>query len=140
MKKMFLLNWRLFARGAAITIWISIIGTVIGSVIGLLVGLIRTIPTPEQKGKRIILKVSNALLGMYIDFFRGTPMMVQAMVLYFGTASAFGLQLNRTIAAIVIVSINTGAYMAEIVRGGIKAVDKGQFEAAHAMGMIMLPQ
>ncbi len=148
MKKMLLLNWPIFARGAAITIWISIIGTVIGSVIGLLVGLIRTIPTPEQKGKRIILKVSNALLGMYIDFFRGTPMMVQAMVLYFGTASAFGLQLNRTIAAIVIVSINTGAYMAEIVRGGIKAVDKGQFEAAHAMGMnhvttmkeIILPQ
>ena len=148
MKRMFLLNWRLFARGAAITIWISIIGTVIGFIIGLLVGLIRTIPTPERKGRRVFLKIVNTLLGMYIDFFRGTPMMVQAMVLYFGTASAFGLQLNRTMAAIVIVSINTGAYMAEVVRGGIKAVDKGQFEAAHAMGMnhvttmreIILPQ
>lgn len=148
MQRMLLRYWPLFVRGAAITILISIIGTIIGSIIGLLVGLVRTIPTPEKKAKRIILKISNILLGMYIDFFRGTPMMVQAMVLYFGTASTFGLQINRTFAAILIVSINTGAYMAEIVRGGIIAVDKGQFEAAHAIGMnhvttmkeIILPQ
>ena len=148
MQKMLVRYWPLFVRGAAITIWISIIGTIIGFAIGLLVGLVRTIPTPQTKFKRIVLKVSNILLTMYIDFFRGTPMMVQAMVLYFGTASAFGIQINRTIAAIVIVSINTGAYMAEVVRGGIIAVDKGQFEAAHAIGMdhvttmkeIILPQ
>ena len=148
MSKMFMLNWPLFARGAAITIFISIIGTIIGSFIGLLVGLVRTIPEPEGRFKQTVLNLSNVLLGMYIDFFRGTPMMVQAMVLYFGTASAFGLQIDRTFAAVVIVSINTGAYMSEIVRGGINAVDKGQFEAAQAIGMnhfttmkeIILPQ
>lgn len=148
MKVMLVKYWPLFLRGAGITIWISIIGTIIGSMIGLLVGLIRTIPVPDQGPKKLVLRVVNTLLGMYIGFFRGTPMMVQAMVLYFGTASTFGVQIDRTFAAILIVSINTGAYMAEIVRGGINSVDKGQFEAAHAMGMnhvttmkeIVLPQ
>ena len=148
MKKMLLLNWPIFARGAWITIYISIIGTVIGSIIGLLVGLVRTIPTPKTRFRKLILKISNIFLSIYIDFFRGTPMMVQAMVLYFGTASAFGLQIDRTFAAVLIVSINTGAYMSEIVRGGIIAIDKGQFEAAQAIGMnhfttmkeIILPQ
>ncbi len=148
MKKMLLLNWPIFARGAWITIYISIIGTVIGSIIGLLVGLVRTIPTPKTRFRKIILKIANIFLSIYIDFFRGTPMMVQAMVLYFGTASAFGLQIDRTFAAVLIVSINTGAYMSEIVRGGIIAIDKGQFEAAQAIGMnhfttmkeIILPQ
>lgn len=148
MKRMILMNWPLFLRGAGMTILISMIGTVIGSIIGLLVGLVRTTPKPEGKLKAVILKISKILLGMYIDFFRGTPMMVQAMVLYFGTASTFGIQIDRTFAAIVIVSINTGAYMAEVVRGGIGAIDKGQFEAAQAIGMnhvttmkeIILPQ
>ena len=135
MQNMLVRYWPLFLRGAGITIWISIIGTIIGSGIGLLVGLVRTIPMPKNGPKRILLKIANRLLAMYIGFFRGTPMMVQAMVLYYGTAGAFGLQINRTFAAVLIVSINTGAYMAEIVRGGIKSVDKGQFEAAHAMGM-----
>ena len=75
-------------------------------------------------------------------------MIVQSMVIYYGTAQAFGINLDRTLAAIFIVSINTGAYMTEIVRGGILAVDKGQFEAATALGMthnqtmrkIVLPQ
>ncbi len=75
-------------------------------------------------------------------------MIVQSMVIYYGTAQAFGISIDRTIAAIFIVSINTGAYMSEIVRGGIFAVDKGQFEAATALGMthgqtmrkIVLPQ
>lgn len=148
MKKMLLLNWPIFARGAWITIYISIIGTVIGSIIGLLVGLVRTIPTPKTRFRKLIFKIANIFLSIYIDFFRGTPMMVQAMVLYFGTASAFGLQIDRTFAAVLIVSINTGAYMSEIVRGGIIAIDKGQFEAAQAIGMnhfttmkeIILPQ
>lgn len=148
MQDMLVRYWPLFLRGAGITIWISIVGTIIGSGIGLLVGLVRTIPMPKVGPRRIVLKIANRLLAMYIGFFRGTPMMVQAMVLYYGTAGAFGLQINRTFAAVLIVSINTGAYMAEIVRGGIKSVDKGQFEAAHAMGMnhvttmkeIILPQ
>lgn len=148
MKNILMKNWPLFLRGAGVTLWISIIGTIIGAVIGLSVGLVRTAPMPEKGAKRIVYRVVNRLLVMYIEFFRGTPMMVQAAVMFYGFAEVFGISLNRTFAAIFIVSINTGAYMAEIVRGGINSVDIGQFEAAHAMGMnhfttmkdIILPQ
>lgn len=141
-------NWPMFLRGAWMTLLISLVGTVIGSVIGLLVGMIRTIPMPERGAKRTFLKVINAILSIYIEFFRGTPMIVQAMVIYYGSALAFGMDMDRTLAAIFIVSINTGAYMSEIVRGGIVSIDKGQFEAAHAIGMnhfqtmvnVVLPQ
>ena len=75
-------------------------------------------------------------------------MIVQAMVIYYGIAQAHGIQMDRSLAALFIVSINTGAYMSEIVRGGILSIDKGQFEAANAIGMshfqtmttIILPQ
>ena len=127
--------WPMFLRGAGMTLYISMIGTIIGSIIGLLVGIIRTIPIPERGIKRIFLKIINGLLSAYIEFFRGTPMMVQAMVIFYGSAEAFGISMDKTIAAILIVSINTGAYMFEIVRGGIVSIDKGQFEAAHAIGM-----
>ena len=141
-------NWPMFLRGAGMTLLISIIGTIFGAIIGLLAGVIRTIPKPERRGKRIFLKLVNAILTMYIEFFRGTPMIVQAMVIFYGSAMAFGVDMDRTVAAIFIVSINTGAYMAEIVRGGVISVDKGQFEAAQAIGMnhmqtmqqVVLPQ
>ena len=141
-------NWPMFIRGAGMTLLISIVGTILGAIIGLLAGVIRTIPLPERKGKRIILKVVNILLSMYIEFFRGTPMIVQAMVIYYGSALAFGVNMDLLTAAIFIVSINTGAYMAEIVRGGVISIEKGQFEAAQAIGMnhiqtmwnVILPQ
>ena len=131
-------NWRGFLSGAEMTLFISLIGTVIGSCIGLLIGVVRTIPKGEKGGKKIVLTVVNAILNAYVEFFRGTPMIVQAMVIYYGSDLAFGIDMDRTFAALFIVSINTGAYMAEIVRGGIISIDKGQFEAAHALGMTHL--
>ena len=141
-------NWPMFIRGAGMTLLISIIGTILGAIIGLLIGVIRTIPIPERRGKRIILKVINIILSIYIEFFRGTPMIVQAMVIFYGSALAFGIDMDLLTAAIFIVSINTGAYMAEIVRGGVVSIEKGQFEAAQAIGMnhiqtmfnVVLPQ
>ena len=141
-------NGPMFLRGAGLTLFISMIGTVLGSIIGLLIGMVRTVPMPERGAKRALLKGINGLLSAYIAFFRGTPMIVQAMVIYYGSALAFNVDMNVLGAAIFIVSINTGAYMAEIVRGGILAVDKGQFEAAQAIGMnhfqtmtnVVLPQ
>lgn len=141
-------NWPMFVRGAKITLFISIIGTIVGTLIGLIVGVIRTIPEPEKGSKKIILKVINAILSAYIEFFRGTPMIVQAMVIYYGSALAFGIDIDRILAGLFIVSINTGAYMSEIVRGGIISIEKGQFEAASAIGMnhfqtmvnVVLPQ
>jgi putative lysine transport system permease protein len=141
-------NWPMFLRGAGLTLLIALIGTVLGAIIGLLAGVIRTIPVPERGAKKVFLKIINVILSIYIEFFRGTPMIVQAMVIYYGSALAFGLDMNVFVAAIIVVSINTGAYMAEIVRGGIVSIDKGQFEAAHAIGMnhvqtmwnVVLPQ
>jgi len=141
-------NWPMFLRGAGMTLLISITGTIIGLVIGLLVGVVRTIPIPEKGAKKANLKFINTILSIYIEFFRGTPMIVQAMVIYYGSAQAFGIHMDRVLAGIFIVSINTGAYMSEIVRGGIVSIDKGQFEAAQAIGMnhvqtmknVVLPQ
>ncbi len=140
--------WPMFLRGAGMTLLISIIGTILGFIIGLLVGIIRTVPVPDKGFRRIILKMVNALLSVYVEVFRGTPMIVQAMVIYYGAAQALNWRMNETFAAILIVSINTGAYMSEIVRGGIISIDKGQFEAAQAIGMshlqimmnVVLPQ
>lgn len=140
--------WPMFLRGAGTTLLVSILSTIIGSLIGLLVGVIRTFPMPERGVKRLVLKVINVILAVYIEVFRGTPMMVQAMVIFYGSALAMGVNMNAMAAAFLIVSINTGAYMSEIVRGGIISIDKGQFEAAHAIGMnhmqtmlnVVLPQ
>lgn len=141
-------NWQSFLRGAGMTLYISIIATIIGSIIGLLIGTVRTIPMPDKGIKRVLLKFVNVILSIYVEFFRGTPMIVQAMVIYYGSQMALGIDMNPTVAALLIVSINTGAYTAEIVRGGIISIDKGQFEAAHAIGMnhtktmlyVVLPQ
>lgn len=141
-------NWPQFLRGAGLTLLISITGTITGLLIGLLIGVFRTAPTSKNKALAILQKLFGWFLNVYIEIFRGTPMIVQSMVIYYGSAQAFGISIDRTIAAIFIVSINTGAYMSEIVRGGIFAVDKGQFEAATALGFthgqtmrkIVLPQ
>lgn len=128
-------NAPLFLRGAWVTIYVSIIGTIIGLMIGMILGVIRTIPQPDKGPKRWFLKFLHFITTCYVELFRGTPMIVQAMVIYYGSALAFGWDLDRTAAAIFIVSINTGAYMTEIVRGGILSIDKGQFEGAAAIGM-----
>ncbi|MFY0999690.1 ABC transporter substrate-binding protein/permease [Streptococcus sp. AD045-1] len=141
-------NWPQFLRGAGLTLLISITGTIAGLIIGLLIGVYRTAPTAKNKALAMLQTLFGWFLNVYIEIFRGTPMIVQSMVIYYGTAQAFGVSIDRTIAAIFIVSINTGAYMSEIVRGGIFAVDKGQFEAATALGMthnqtmrkVVLPQ
>lgn len=126
----------LLLKGLGYTMLIALVGTIIGLVIGLCTGIIRTIPKPKNKALSILQKCVNALISVYVEVFRGTPMMVQAMVIYWGFAFANGGQTLPLIpAGIFIVSINTGAYMTEIVRGGIISVDKGQFEAAYSCGM-----
>lgn len=137
-----------FLRGTGMTLLISMTGTIAGLIIGLLIGVFRTAPKAKNKFLAGFQTAFGWFLNVYIEIFRGTPMIVQSMVIYYGTAQAFGISIDRTLAAIVIVSINTGAYMSEIVRGGILAVDPGQFEAATALGMthgqtmrkVVLPQ
>lgn len=148
MWKIYTENSQQLYEGAGKTLYISLIGTIIGLIIGLFIGVVRTIPKATTKGKQIIMKVVNALLTVYIEVFRGTPMIVQAMVVYYGSSLLFGVDMDRMLAAFFIVSVNTGAYMSEVIRGGIVAIDKGQFEAAQALGMthfqtmrhVVLPQ
>jgi len=138
----------MFLRGAGVTLLISMIGTIIGFLIGLIIGVIRTVPMPETGIKKYVLKTINAILSVYVEVFRGTPMIVQAMVIFYGSKQAFNIDMTPLFAGIFIVSINTGAYMAEIVRGGIVSIDNGQFEAAYSIGMshlqtminVVLPQ
>ena len=119
-----------------VTLLISLVGTVVGLIIGLLTGIVRTTPFSKNKVLRVLHKIVNGIIAVYIEIFRGTPMMVQAMVIYWGYAFLNGGQTLPLIpAGIFIVSINTGAYMAEIVRGGIISIDKGQFEGAYSVGM-----
>ena len=141
--------WQDFLKGVLWTLVISLIATLIGLVIGLIIGIIRTIPQSKNKVFFGLQKALDFILSAYIEVFRGTPMMVQAVVIYWGYAfMSGGTTLPLIPSAIVIVSINTGAYIAEIVRGGIVGIDKGQFEAAYAMGMshfqtmihVILPQ
>ena len=144
--------WFWFLQGAGVTLFIAVIGTLAGFAIGLMIGVVKTIPLDNVHKKfsikRFFLRIFRAFLSVYIEVFRGTPMIVQAVVIYYGLSEAAGVNLHPLFAGIVIVSINTGAYMAEVVRGGIESIDKGQTEAAQAMGMthfqtmrcVILPQ
>lgn len=136
-------------KGLGYTILVAIVGTLVGLLIGLLIGMYRTLDKPKNKFLAVLKKIGDVILSIYIEVFRGTPMMVQAMVIFWGFALINdGNTMNVTLAGLIIVSINTGAYMAEIVRGGIISVDKGQFEGAQAIGMthsqtmwnVVLPQ
>ena len=122
--------------GVGNTMLIAIVGTLIGLLIGLLNGIIRTIPQVKNKLGAALMKVVNFLITAYVEVFRGTPMMVQAMIIFWGYAYANGgKQLALIPAGIAIVSINTGAYITEIVRCVIISIDKGQFEGAASIGM-----
>ena len=122
--------------GVGNTMLIALTGTVAGLAIGLLTGIVRTAPFSRNGFVRVLHKILNVVIAVYVEIFRGTPMMVQAMVIYWGYAFASGGNTLPLIpSGILIVSVNTGAYMAEIVRGGIISIDKGQFEAAKALGM-----
>ena len=122
--------------GVGNTMLIALTGTVAGLAIGLLTGIVRTAPFSRNGFVRVLPKILNAVIAVYVEIFRGTPMMVQAMVIYWGYAFASGGNTLPLIpSGILIVSVNTGAYMAEIVRGGIISIDKGQFEGAMSIGM-----
>lgn len=138
-----------FLRGAGTTMLIAVISTAVGCLIGFGVGIVQTTPTDKAHSvKHFLMKAVRFLLDAYVEIFRGTPMMVQAMFIYYGLAQLFNIHLGTMEAALFIVSINTGAYMAETVRGGILSIDPGQTEGAKAIGMthvqtmnaVILPQ
>ena len=122
--------------GVGNTMLIALTGTVAGLAVGLLTGIARTTAPSKNPVLHVLQKILNAIIAVYVEVFRGTPMMVQSMVIYWGYAYATGGNtLPLVPSGILIVSINTGAYMAEIVRGGIISIDRGQFEGAMSIGM-----
>ncbi len=129
-------NYMDFLTGAGRTLLLAAVGTLIGCLIGFLVGIVQTIPIEPRDSflKKAGLKTVRFLLMTYVEVFRGTPMIIQAVVIYYG-AMFVGIDMTPLFAGFFIVSINTGAYMSESVRGGIDSIDKGQFEAAKAIGM-----
>ena len=142
-----------YLGGIANTLILALVATAIGCVIGLLCGILNTIPYNDYtpKPKRFLLKLIRAVIRIYVEVFRGTPMVLQAVFIYYGlpyfTNNTMQFE-SLWSAAILIVSINTGAYMAESVRGGIISIDPGQTEGAKAIGMthvqtmtsVILPQ
>ena len=142
-----------YLTGVWNTLILAIVATLIGCIIGLICGILNTIPYTKNDSlpKRFVLKLIRILVRIYVEVFRGTPMVLQAVFIYYGlpyfTSNALRFD-NIWAAAILVVSINTGAYMAESVRGGIISIDPGQTEGAKAIGMthvqtmtnVILPQ
>ena len=151
------LLWEKYASsdlpGMGRTLLLAVIATLAGCVIGFACGVVQTIPCSKNDFflKRALLGLVRGILRAYIEIFRGTPMILQAVFIYFGlpyfTNNAMQFR-NLWAVSILVVSINTGAYMAESVRGGILSIDRGQTEGAKAIGMthvqtmtsVILPQ
>ncbi len=142
-----------YLTGMRNTLVLALVGTVIGCIIGFVCGVLNTIPYTNRDPlpKRVVLKLVRIIVRVYVEVFRGTPMVLQAVFIYYGlpyfTDNAVKFT-NIWLAAMIVVSINTGAYMAESVRGGIISIDPGQTEGAKAIGMthvqtmlnVILPQ
>ena len=143
----------MYLDGIANTLILAVVATAIGCLIGFVCGILQTIPYTKSDSvfKRFFLKLIRVLVRVYVEVFRGTPMILQAVFIFFGlpyfTDNAMQFT-NMWTVSILVVSINTGAYMAESVRGGIISVDPGQTEGAKAIGMnhfqtmlyVILPQ
>lgn len=143
----------MYLNGMKNTLILALVATLIGCIIGLVCGILNTIPYSKNDNvvKRFLLRLIRVVVRVYVEVFRGTPMVLQAVFIYYGlpyfTNNTVQFQDIWT-AAILIVSINTGAYMAESVRGGIISIDPGQTEGAKAIGMthvqtmtnVILPQ
>ena len=143
----------MYLDGIEKTIVLALLGTAVGCLIGFLCGLLQTIPVApgDNPVKKFFLALLRVVIRIYVELFRGTPMILQAVFIYYGLPYITGgaAKFSSTwLAAFLIVSINTGAYMAESVRGGILSVDPGQTEGAKAIGMthfqtmsyVVLPQ
>ena len=143
----------LYLSGVWNTISLAVLCTAVGCLIGLLCGILNTIPFNKNDNifKRILLRTIRIVNQVYVEVFRGTPMILQAVVIYYGLPyfTNYALRFSSVwLCAFVVVSVNTGAYMAESVRGGIISIDPGQTEGAKAIGMthwqtmtnVILPQ
>lgn len=139
----------MFLEGTWLTLYIAVLGTLLGFVLGYVIGIIQDLKINQGDLiiKKLLLKLLKLIAIVYVEIFRDTPMIVQAMIIYYGIRQV-GVNMTPVVAGILVTVLNTGAYMAETVRGGIGSIDMGQREGAWAMGMspmktmlyIVLPQ
>lgn len=111
--------------GVKLTIWITFFGLLIGFFLGTLAGL----------GKTVRSQILNRISAVYVETIRGTPLMVQVMFIYFGLPMAAGTRIPPLVAGVTAIALNSGAYIAEIVRGAIQSIDRGQTEAGRSIGL-----
>ena len=117
-------------EGLSNTLIIAILGLIIGIVIGTLIAAVRVMPKYKT-----LPKVLNGICGVYVGFFRGTPMVVQLLVFYYVLMPMLGMNLDSVSVAVCVFGVNSGAYISEIMRSGIQSVDHGQMEAGRAVGL-----
>ena len=134
-------RWKYLTNGLKTTLTVTFFSVLIGILLGFLVAIARS--TYDKTGK---LGILNAICKVYLTVFRGTPVVVQLLIIYF---VIFGsVKIDKTLVAILAFGLNSGAYVAEIIRGGIMSIDNGQFEAGRSLGFnyvqtmiyIILPQ
>ena len=140
-------NYQYFVKGLGTTLTVTIFALIIGVIIGVLVAIIRSAhdQQPERK-KGLPLKILNGICKVYLTVIRGTPMMVQLLIMYYVVFAVHDP--GKMITAIIAFGLNSAAYVAEIVRSGIMSIDQGQFEAGRSLGfnyrqtmlLIILPQ
>ena len=123
-------GWKTVVEGLENTLKIAIIGLIIGIVIGTLIAVVRVLPKYKT-----LPKILNAICSFYVAFFRGTPMVVQLLLSYYVSLPLMGINLPSVTVAIAVFGLNSGAYISEIMRGGIMSVDPGQMEGGRAMGL-----
>ena len=122
---------RVFAEGLKNTLTIAVLGLLIGILIGTLIAVVRVMPKYKT-----LPRVLDKICGGYVELFRGTPMVVQLLIGYWVLLPALDIQVNSGVpVAIIMFGLNSGAYVSEIMRGGINSVDPGQLEAARAVGL-----
>ncbi len=154
-------NYKSILMGVWTTIWLSLAGTVIGLILGLIFICLRTLEVTSRDNELVafLKKIGCGFVKIYVTVFRGTPMMVQAIIIYYFLPGILANILNTDqqiinnilsvgVAGLITVSLNTTAYLTEVLRGGIESLNKGQMEAARSLGMsrtkamfyVILPQ
>ena len=136
-------GYKNFLKGLSNTAMIAVFGLLIGFLIGCVIATVKLIPS-----KKLPVKIANGICDVYVALFRGTPMVVQLLLMHFALFPALGLNIEPVMEAVIIFGMNSAAYMAEILRSGINAVDIGQMEAGRSLGFgftetmlrIVLPQ
>ena len=126
-------RWKLYLQGLGVTLEMTVAALVLGMLLGLVIAVVRTAHDQQRQGRRnIFLGIANVLCSIYTTVIRGTPMMVQLLIWSF---VIFSTSRNKVMVGLIGLGINSGAYVAEIIRGGLMSVDAGQSEAGRSLGL-----